>query len=143
MTAKEYLMQVSILNHRIEIKNRQLEDARERLLSSGGMKYTDGRVVSSPHQDPIGDRVVKSRELETRINAMIDRYIDLRDRITDQINGMEDDRYIQILTQRYIDGMKIRDISKKMHYTEQYIIILHGKALQAFARKYPDILNSQ
>lgn len=143
MTPKEYLSQVAMLNHRIEIKNKQLEDARRRLLSSRGLQYDKERVQNTPRMDPVGDSVIRFRELEIRIREMTDRYIAQRDMITDQINSMNDDAFIRILSMRYIDNLKFKSIAHKMGYTEQYVIVLHGKALQAFGEQYQEYLNIQ
>lgn len=143
MTPKKYLMQVGILDRRIEIRLKQLEDMKLKLTATGGTDYSRDRVKESLQQDTVADRVIDYIQLEERINRLIDRYTDIRDKITSQIEDLNDDRYTAILSLRYLDGMKLKDISEKMHYNYKWACQLHGKALLAFGEKYRDEINKQ
>lgn len=136
MTAKEYLSQVSKLDAWIHIKQRQVEDLREKLTATGGTDYSRDRVKSSLPADPLADRIAEYVALEDKLNKQIDRYIDLRDRITCQINALEDTRYIRLLSMRYLDGMPLVKIAESMSYDYKWLCVMHGKALQAFEKKY-------
>ena len=143
MTPKKYLMLVGILNRRIEIRQRQLEDMKLKLTATGETDYTQDKIKGSLPQDTVADRVIEYIQMEDRLNRLVDLYIDLRDRITDQIVNMNDERYSELLNLRYLEGKRLKDISEMMHYNYKWTCQLHGRALQAFGEQYRDEINKQ
>jgi len=136
-------MLVGILNRRIEIRQRQLEDMKLKLTATGGTDYTQDKIKGSLPQDTVADRVIEYIQMEDRLNRLVDLYIDLRDRITDQIVNMNDERYSELLNLRYLEGKRLKDISEMMHYNYKWTCQLHGRALQAFGEQYRDEINKQ
>lgn len=143
MTPKKYLMLVGILNRRIDIRQRQLEDMKLKLTATGGTDYTRDRVKGGLPHDTVADRLIDYIQMEQRLCRLIDTYIDLRDRITEQIEHMEDDRYSALLSYKYLKGMKLKDVALKLHYEYKWTCQLHGRALQAFGEQYRDEIDKQ
>lgn len=50
------------------------------------------------------------------------------------LDAMEDERYINILTNRYISGMKPHESARLLHYSDNWERELHRKALEEFKR---------
>lgn len=143
MTPKKYLMLVGILNRRIDIRQRQLEDMKLKLTATGGNDYSQDKVKGGLPQDTVADRVIDYIQMEGRLNRLIDEYIIIRDRITEQIAKLSDERYIALLSLKYLEGMKLKDIAEKMHYEYKWTCQLHGRALQAFGEKYATDIQKQ
>jgi len=118
MTAKEYLSQYSLLI--LKIKQRQQE--LECLLYYLNWKYPADKAVIK--------RLI--RKVERAIKYLSNR----QNTIFDQVQGIADDRYRQLLFLRFIEGKDLLHISEEMSYSEQYIRRLHGKALEAFTQRY-------
>ena len=85
-----------------------------------------GGGSGSPIERPM-DKVIA---MEGDINAAIDALIDLRREIQGAIDKVPDENLQLLLTYRYIDGLTWERIAEKMDYSRQWILRLHGKALQ-------------
>jgi DNA-directed RNA polymerase specialized sigma subunit len=134
MTAKEYLRQLWQLDREINIKYQELEHLRASI-GIRAMRQGDV-VVSGETSDPVADTVTKIISMEEYINRKIDKLIDLRKKITDQIDGMESRTFRNILTCRYVLMQNWSQISETMGYDVRHCTRLHGRALQEFSRLY-------
>ena len=140
VSAKEYLMQVQILDTKIQQK---LEESAQlqSLVLGRGMQINAERVQTSPANTQ-ESTIVKYIDIEHRIDQMVDAYIDLKDRIIDQIHsisGKDADKYIRLLFDHYVpDGnhrvKSLEQISVAMNYNYTYTCELHGRALKEFER---------
>ena len=59
---------------------------------------------------------------------------------TDMIAGMDILAYAKVLTLRYVDGKRWEEIACVTNYSFRHVTRIHGKALNAFARQYKDVL---
>ena len=134
MTAKEYLRQLWQLDREVNIKYQELEQLR----SSIGIKAMNREDVVNSGQtsDPVAETVTRIIAMEEHINRKIDKLIDLRRKITDQIDGMESRTFRNILTCRYVLMQNWNQISETMGYDVRHCTRLHGRALQEFSRLY-------
>ena len=72
----------------------------------------------------------------TKLVETIDKYVDLKNRIVEQIESMEDENTYNILFSRYIEKKSFELIAIEMDYSWRQIIRLHGKALRQFEEKF-------
>lgn len=136
MTAKEYLRQLWCLDRRIDIKCKELEKLRAEV-GIRQMPDNQDRVTGSGcPQDHVADTVIRITQMEECLDKLIDRYVDLKKKIIEQIDGMENQTYQDILTCRYILMYTWEDVAKTMKYEVRHCTRLHGRALQAFAKQY-------
>lgn len=136
MTAKEYLRQLWNLDKEIEIKYRELEELRAQIGIKAQPDPTDNVGHSGNTSDPVSDIAVRIVQMEHRINRKIDRLINLKRKITAQIDGMENRNYRMVLTCRYVLMQTWDDVAESVGYERRQCIRIHGMALQEFARKY-------
>lgn len=132
MTAKEYLRQLWCLDKEIEIKYRELEELRAQVGIKAQPDPNENVGHSGNVSDPVSDVAVRIVQMEHRINRKIDKLISLKQKITAQIDGMENRNYRMILTCRYVLMMGWSDIAQTMDYEERQCYRIHGQALQAF-----------
>ena len=92
--------------------------------------------MSSSDPDKIGTTYAKIDEMERNLDKMIDEYIEKKNLIIGQIDGIENEDYYNILFSRYIEKKTFEVIATEMKYSWRQIIRLHGKALKAFEEKY-------
>ena len=71
-------------------------------------------------------------DLEAEINAEIDRYVDEKHRIINEIQGLKNADYISLLYKRYVEFKKFEIIAVEMNYTYRYVLNMHGYALKDF-----------
>ena len=140
MKAKEYLQQLQRLDTVINQKIKEVHDLRLQAQSSGGFDYSKERVQSSPSGDaPFVKPICRIIDLEAEINAEIDRFVDEKHKIINQIQGLKNSDYISLLFKRHVEFKSLEQICVEMNFSYDYIKHLHGYALKDFEDK---ILNT-
>lgn len=143
MKAKEYLQQLQRLDTMINQKIKELGDLRLMSQSVGGIDYSKERVQSSPSGDaPFVKPVLRMIELEQEINAEIDRFVDAKHEIINQIQALQNPKHIDILYKHYVEFKRLEIVAVEMNFTYQYIVELHGTALKEFQLTHENLLNS-
>lgn len=128
-----YLRQIQMLNEKIRHKDMQLAELKTLAMAgSGSFRYDDVRVVTSAHTETFENKVVKYTDLEREIEADRREYLETKERIINEIHSLEDQRFLQILHKKYIEGKGLFRISDEMRYSETHIRYLIGQALDAF-----------
>ena len=135
MTTKEYLSQISRLDRMIKNKLTELSQLKEMSYSLSSIPNEE-KVQTTPNHDKIGSAYCKIEEMEENIDKLIDEYVDKKNKIIAQIDSMEDETHYDILFSRYIEKKTFEKIAADMHYSFRNTTRLHGKALQAFEKKY-------
>lgn len=135
MTTKDYLNQISRLNRMINNKLTEITQLRELSCSISAIGNEE-KVISSSDPDKIGATYAKINEMERNLDKMIDEYIEKKNLIIGQIDGIENEDCYNILFSRYIEKKTFEVIATEMKYSWRQIIRLHGKALKAFEEKY-------
>ncbi|MCD7709167.1 MAG: hypothetical protein LUI02_04765 [Clostridiales bacterium] len=137
MTAKEYLRSLQRLDTMIDQKMGELDGLRAACASVGGMDYSGERVQTSPAGDaPFAKSVEKMAMLSTEIDKEVDRYIDEKHRIINQIQGLTNEKHMQVLYKRYVEFKRFEEIAAEMGYDIRSIYRIHGHALQDFENKH-------
>ena len=129
MTSKEYLSQARYLDMRINSKLDQIESLHElatRCTSTiSGMPHNPNRGGS-----PMADAICKIIDLESEINADIDKLVDLKREIVGVIKSVNNVEYQTLLEKRYLCFMQWEQIAVDMGYEIRYIHKLHKRALE-------------
>lgn len=137
MKAKDYLKRLKRLDTIIRQKQQEITDLRLTASSTGGFDYSKERVQSSPSGDaPFVRPVLKIIELEQQINAEIDRYVEEKHKIINEIQSLKNSDYINLLYKRYVEYKSLEQICVEMNFSYDYIKHLHGYALQCFEDKF-------
>lgn len=140
MKAKEYLQQLQRLDTVIDQKINEVQDLRVQMQSGGGIDYSKERVQSSPSGGaPFVKPICRIIDLEAEINAEIDKFVDEKHKIINQIQGLKNSDYISLLFKRYVEFKSLERICVEMNFSYDYIKHLHGYALKDFEDK---ILNT-
>lgn len=123
---KEYLLGYQRLNQRI---NRLLlEQQQWRELATRVSPNLSGMPRGGGGGGTQG-AISKIVDLETEINAEIDKLVEKRKEIEGIIRAVEDNILRTLLEYRYINGKKWEEIALMMGYDYRYILKIHGKAL--------------
>jgi hypothetical protein len=143
MKAKEYLQQLQRLDTVINQKIKELGDLRLKSRSVGSIDYSKERVQTSPSGDaPFVKLIGRIIDLEQEINAEIDAFVDDKHKIINQIQGLKNSKYIEILYKHYVEFKRLEVVAVEMNFTYQYVVELHGYALKDFQTTYENLLNS-
>lgn len=126
--AYQYLSRLWRIDREIRDKEDELRDAR----LTSGMRYDSVHVQTSGVPDPMS----RIADLIGEIQEQHEGYISERHRLIDQIHGLEDAAFEQILVDRFINGMTMLKIRAAYGYSKPTAYRLFCQALEAFAEKY-------
>lgn len=132
MRAKEYLRQIHLLDRKINNRIAEIDNLRADALSTSSVRYDKDRVQQSSTGDKVSDGVIRYIDKEREIDAMIDELVDLKHKITGEIEQLNDPRHVELLFLRYVQCMTFEQIAVSMDYSFRQILRLHGSALQEF-----------
>lgn len=137
MTAKEYLQQLKGINVAIDQKTQELNRLRAMAESIGGTDYSKERVQTSPSNEaPYVKAVNQLVDVEKEVEREMAILFDKKHKIINQIQGLQNPIYVQVLYKRYEEGKELKEISDELNYTYQYILNMHMYALKDFKTTY-------
>lgn len=138
LNAKQYLDQLRIIDTKINQKMEELADLMTAATSTGAIDYSKDRVQTSP-QNAQENRICKYVDLDAEINREIDEFVDIKHRVTKEIQELNVDYYIKILFKVYVQYKTVKDAANEIGLSYQYVRDLHKKALKAFEELHTDL----
>ena len=138
LTAKQYLDQLRVIDTKINKKMEELADLMTAATSTGAIDYSKDRVQTSP-QNAQENRICKYVDLDAEINREIDEFVDIKHRVTKEIQELNVDYYIKILFKVYVQYKTVKDAANEIGLSYQYVRDLHKKALKAFEELHTDL----
>ena len=122
---KRYRKNLSCIK-RLEDKLYNIEDRLSSIRSTNlsGMPRGGVPVTSA-------DLLADKDDLERRIKRLKQKGENLKERIYEEIDSLEDSRYCEVLESYFIDGLTLEDIAEEMGYTERHIYTLYKEAITA------------
>lgn len=138
MTAKQYLRQLRKLERNILILTEEIEQRRSSLTSTSAPIAGD-KVQTSPGGDRFADLIAALADIELQQETLIGIYHSMRAEMVSQILSLDNDMQVTVLRSRYLLGKSLRIVAQETHYSYERICHIHGEALVAFTKKYPDI----
>lgn len=139
MNAKKYLEQLAVIDENINQNLERLDELKMNAMCPGGLDYSRDRVQTSASGDKLCNDVVRYTELNDQINAEIDAFVDAKNQIINEIRGLHEKNYIQVLYKVYVQGKSIRQASKEMKKCYSYVLEIHKKALAQFEKTYKNL----
>lgn len=122
--------------------NRELKDILERKeyltfkITSPSIRYSSDRVQTSGSKDMLGDIVSEIRDLQVAADKLTDDYVDLKIKIRDEINTIEDVKYRDVLTQKYVDEKKNGEIADTEDIPYKTCVTRIRKGEEEFYKKF-------
>ena len=130
---KEYLNKVRHIDKEI--------DAKEEIKTQMGRRLTTVSATSYREIDVQGgvkktseDRIIEYIEHSEHINEMIDELINLKMKVVDEIERINDGLYRTLLTERYINNKNWEEVAGILGYDSRHTLRLHNDALRAFSK---------
>lgn len=133
MTTKEYLLQVTLLDKKIDANLEMLATLRSKLVKV--TSELDENKVQSSGGVNFDETLASVIDLETKTTKEIDAYINLRAKISSEINAMSDNTLSLILYKRYVLNKTLSEIARELNYSYDHVRHLHGQALMEFRRR--------
>ena len=133
MTAKEYLKKIRFLDIKINQKIKELDELRTMSQAVRGIDYSKECVQTSLSSGANFEKaILRISELERMLDTEIDYLVDLKHKIINQIQSLDNRNYAEILYKRYIEFKRLELIAVELGYSYNRIRHLHGEALKYF-----------
>ena len=129
MTPKEYLSRYRDLGQSIDAKRAQLQRLREQAVQITQAIRPD-RVQSSGDPDRLSGAVARIADAAADLEPQILQREAVRREIEAAIEKVPDGAQRVLLEYRYLAGLTWEEIAVRMHYSYQWVCILHGRALK-------------
>ena len=130
MTVKEYLRQAYRLDHRIDSDISEMERLREMACSIGAPGFEEHYDPNHPTEAPFIRALEKVWKLEEKINAEIDRLVDLKAQMRGVIEAVSDPDVRMVLRYRYIHNMTWEKIGDVLHADRTTVYRWHNTAIR-------------
>lgn len=131
--AKDYLLQIRLLDTQIDCMLSNVDGLRDSLLRITPVLKQDVVTGGSSH-DRMSTTIAKIVDLEKEINAKVDTLIDRKAQVIRLLEKVRNPDYLKVLQLKYIEYESLEEIAVEMHYSYRWIKKLHGRALQIFAK---------
>lgn len=127
MNAKEYLQRVRKIDRLVE--NKIAEAMHWKTVAMGTSTNSEGeRVQSSGSKQKMADAVARYVDIESEINAEIDKLADIRREIVLTIEQLPVEEY-DLLYQVYVNCKELQDVATDMDKSYSWATTIHGRAL--------------
>lgn len=129
---KEYLRQIRLFDICIRQKEAELAAMRSEIESMSAA--VTGERVQTSVNDKMSEKVSHIVDLEAQIIRDKESFLRMKDRIINEIQGLDNSVYVDILYKRYVEYKQLEEIAVEMNYSYRQVLRLHGFALQEFKR---------
>lgn len=127
MRAKEFVSQISKIDRLIENKIAEMEHWKA--IATGTTAYSEGdRVQSTSNKEKMADAVARYLDMESEINADIDRLIDMKQEVISTIEQLETDEY-DILHKIYVQFKTFQEVAAEKGKSYSWVTSKHGRGL--------------
>lgn len=133
MKAKEYLLQVREADEKLKRRLRQRDELAMMVYGISAVRYDKDRVKGGniPGDD---NRLDKLMDLDNELIAEAKELAELKKRITEEIERVDNPLYAEILFRRYVQKKSLDRIAKELNYSYTYVRHQHGAALKFFEK---------
>lgn len=109
----------------VERLKAEIEELHTMRAVSAGGSSTDRKGWKSD----LSGHMVRLEDLRKEKEKELRNMVRSHEQIERAINSLEDAQERDVLFYRYIKGLDWREVAKKMHYSERWILKIHGRAL--------------
>lgn len=129
MTAKEYMKQARILLRRIDRKQKEADDLRQKLSLPKSSDFSDMPKTVSPDPNEIEVGVAKIMSLEEEILVFRTELDSMVAEVNNNISKLDNSDMRDLLTKRYVEFKDWKVIFSEMGYSKSSAYRLHQQAL--------------
>ena len=94
---------------------------------------SDVRLQLAPKNDQLANAVARIVECEKKIADRVTEYMSQRQNLSEGIAAHKDPEQRAILSMRYLEGKKWKEISEELFISESKALKVHTKALKTFS----------
>ena len=136
MNARQYLEQLEAFDSRIVNCAEHIEDLKIMAAGGGSIRYDKDRVQTSLTGSKLEKDVVDYVALEQKHKNLIEKYVKAKEKIIEQINGLDNAAHISILFNVYVQQKSLMQTSRDIKRSYAFVKEKHIEGLKAFEEKY-------
>ena len=133
MGAKDYLMQVRLMDSSIRQKMSLLTQMRMSATGLRAVTYDGDKVQNSPG-DRMADVMARIVDLEYEIIDDTLKLVQKKSEVVSDIFMVGDEKLERVLYLRYVEYLTFSNIAEEMDIDIRQVFRLHGKALYSFEK---------
>lgn len=134
LIVEEMLRKIEKLDRLIDDNLSEIDEINSKLLPCN---QSYGIAVQSSHDnDKFTVLISRKIEIEDKINELTDELWSLKDSLIRNMKKINDEKYFEILYERYFEYMSLYSISKEKNTDYSSIKKIHKKALQSLETLY-------
>ncbi len=132
MTIKKYLSQALTLDRKINTKMEEYEKLRQLAYCLDSLNISE--KVKTSHENNVNKNIDKLIDLDYEIIADINKLIDIKIEIKNTINTLNNEKYRQVLFNRYVNCLSFEKCAEVLNYSVQHIFRLHNQAIKSLKK---------
>ena len=142
MTAKEYLNQIKDVRLIIRKEQERLAELKEMAMNTGTKELKKDKVQTSIKNAGLEESVGNYVDFENKIHDRIEAYLELEERIIDEIYSLNCSYKIKnLLSMKYVHGLSLRDIANQVGYSVSHTRHMIDQGIELFTEQYKEKLN--
>ncbi len=129
---KYYLQGIMRLNNRIEQKKTLLDGLRKTASGLKAVEFNEKVKFTPSGEAQFARMTERIIELEYEIANDVNKYVNVQNKITNEIQRIDNVLYSSLLFKRYVQCKSFKTIAKELKYSCGYIRNAHKHALKQF-----------
>ena len=138
LTAKQYLEQIQEIDICINQDLTRIAEMKTNASGNAAIDYSKDKVRASP-KNTQEILICNYAYLEEKLNAKVDQFINAKEQVINEIRGLHNKNYINVLYKIYVEYKNIRQVASEMSMSYSYTLELHKKALETFEKTYKNL----
>ena len=139
MRAKEYLQAIRSVKHRLEVADKEIEQARQNAYSLQCVNYSKDKVDGGEHVD-LSNKIAQAEKIIEKIEKRRTRLIEIREEARERINALPDIDAQALLIEYCIIVKPLWKIQKEAVLSRSGFNKRMKKAVNCFNNEYGDWL---
>mgnify|MGYP000763897355 CR=1 FL=1 len=139
LTAKQYLSQLEMIDVFINQDLERLSEMKNSATCIGSFDYSKERVQTSSTGDRLCADVARYVDFNQHINGEIDRFVNAKNQIIEEIRELRNVDYMNVLFKVYVQFKNLKATAAEMNRSYNCIIEVHKKALIAFEELHKNL----
>ena len=131
---REYLRQIEKINVQIEEMDIRVKELKEIATAGGAMRYDKPDVMTALRTDTKENQILDYVVLEQEVEARRLELENLKNKITFEIQQVDDARYMQVLFKRYVECKDMLIVASEMNYSYEWTRHLLTQAVTEFEK---------
>ena len=139
MQAREYLDAIRGIKHRLEVAEKELEQARHDMYALQGIDYAKDKVDGGEIAD-LSDKVAQAEKIIAKIETRKRHLVEMREEARERISALPDFDMQSILIDYAIISKPIWKMKKEAFYSKSGFYKRFNKAIHCFGKTYGEWL---